>query len=109
MFIATLLSLVCATTEPTWHTDYDTAAALAKKEKKDLVIHFRADDSLDSGFKDEGVKKKLADFVCLRVPETYEYDGKRLLDQSALEDMMGRPGLAVINFHDTESPSYRYS
>jgi hypothetical protein len=107
MFIATLLSLVCATTEPTWHSDYDTAAALAKKEKKDLVIHFRADDSLDTAFQEEAVKKKLANFVCLRVPDSYEYGGQRLLDQPAIEDMMGRPGLAVINFHDTESPTYR--
>jgi hypothetical protein len=107
MFSVILLGLVSATPEPNWHTDYDTAAALAKKEKKDLVIHFRADDSLDDAFREEEVRKKLANFVCLRVPDSCEYDGQRLLDYSAVEDMMGKPGFAVINFHDEESPTYR--
>jgi hypothetical protein len=107
MISVMLLGLVCAIPEPKWHTDYDTAAAQAKKEKKDLIIHFRSDDSLDDAFKDEEVRKKLADFVCLRVPESYVYGGQRLLDYSAIEDMMGKPGLAVINFHDEESPTYR--
>jgi hypothetical protein len=107
MFAATLLALVSATAEPRWHADYDEAAALAKKEKKDLVIYFREDDALDEGLKDAEVRKRLADFVCLRVPASYEYDGKRLLDQPALEDMTGKPGLAVVSFRDTESPLYR--
>jgi hypothetical protein len=107
MLSVALLSLVCATVEPTWHTDYDLAATVAKKEKKDLVILFRQDDQLDEILKDNEVRKHLADFVCLRVPASYEYDGQRLIDHSALEDMMGKPGLAVVNFHDTESPTYR--
>jgi hypothetical protein len=107
MLTLTLLSLVVATAEPKWHTDYDKAAALAKQVKKDLVIHFRADDALDDVFRDEEVRKKLTDFVCLRVADSYEYDGKRLLDYSALEDMMGKPGLAVVSFHDADLPIHR--
>ena len=108
MFTVTLLSLVCATAEPTWHTDYDKAATHAKKEKKDLVILFHEDDQLDDALKDDEVRKRLAGFVCLRVPAAYEYDGQRLLDHSALEEMMGKPGLAVVNFHDSNSPTYRH-
>src|SRR5439155_24028200 len=107
MFTVTLLSLVCATAEPTWHTDYDTAASLAKKEEKDLVIYFREDVTLDEPLRDQEVRTRLADFVCLRVPPSYEYDGRRLLDYPPLEDMMGKPGLAIVSFHDTELPTYR--
>jgi hypothetical protein len=109
MFPVMLLTFVCAIPEPKWHTDYDTAAVLAQKLKKDLVIHFRADDSLDSALQDEEVRKQLRDFVCLRVPESYEYGGQRLLDYSAIEDMMGKPGIAVINFHDPDSPTYLHA
>jgi hypothetical protein len=107
MLSVTLLSLVCATVEPAWHTDYDQAASLATKEKKDLVIFFREDDQLDETLKDEEVRKPLADYVCLRVPASYEYGGQRLLEHSALDEMMGKPGLAVVSFHDSASPTYR--
>jgi len=107
MLAVTLLALVSVTAEPRWHADYDEAAALAKKEKKDLVIYFRADEALDAALNDVEVRKRLADFVCLRVSPAYEYDGKRLLDLSPLEDMMGKPGLAVVHFHDTQSSNYR--
>ncbi|HMF13732.1 MAG TPA: hypothetical protein VKE94_15545, partial [Gemmataceae bacterium] len=107
MLAVTLLALVGVTAEPRWHADYDEAAALAKKEKKDLVIYFRADEALDAALNDAEVRKRLADLVCLRVAPSYEYDGKRLLDLSPLEDMMGKPGIAVVSFHDTEAPNYR--
>jgi hypothetical protein len=107
MIPSILLALACALPGPRWHTDYDSAALQAQKEKKDLVIHFRADGSLDDAFNDQAVRKKLAEFVCLRVPESYEYGGKRLIDHSAIEDMMGKSGVAVINFHDQGSPTYR--
>src|SRR5262245_39934152 len=108
MFIATLLSLVCETAAPTSHNDYDRAARLATKEKKDLVIYFHEDDSLDVALRDDEVQKRLADFVCLRVPVSYEYDSQRLLNLPAIEDMMGKPGLAIVSFHDAELPTYRH-
>lgn len=106
MLTATVLALACAAAEPTWHTDYDRAAGLAIKEKKDLVIHFRQDAALDETLDDPAVKKRLAGFVCLRVPDDYLYEGKRLLDYPALSEMMGRPGLVVVNYHDPELPTY---
>jgi len=107
MLSVTLLSLLCATAEPKWHADYDQAAAQAKKEKKDLLICFQTDDTLAETLKNEEVRKRLRDYVCLRVPASYEYDGQRLLDHPALEGMMGKPGLAVVSFHDTDLPTYR--
>ena len=107
MFPLALLSLVCATVEPVWHTDYDRAVIHAKKEKKDLVIHFRADATLDDALADETVRERLRNFVCLRLPASFEYDGKRLLDYYALEDMMGKPGLAVVSYRDPALPMHQ--
>ncbi len=107
MLSVTFLGLVLAAAEPTWHTDYDRAASLAIKEKKDLVIYFREDDRLDDALRDPKVKKRLQPYVCLQVPVSYKYDGQRLVDHEALEEMMGKPGLAVVCYSDDQLPSYK--
>jgi hypothetical protein len=108
VFALASLSLILATVQPSWHSDYGSACAQAAKEKKDLVIHFRDDAGrLDAVLDDAAVKKKLEQYVCLRVPESYTLDGKRLLDYPALGEMMGQAGLAVVSYHDPELPYYR--
>jgi hypothetical protein len=100
MLSVSLLTLVLAAAEPTWHTDYAQATAKAKKDNKDLLIVFHEKGELDEIFRTPEVQKRLGNFVCLRLPASYELDKKRLLDHEALADMMGQPGFAIISYHD---------
>jgi hypothetical protein len=106
MFSFTLLSLVVGFVQPQWHTSYDEAYERAVREKKDLVIYFRGGDRLDNVFENKDVKHRLRDFVGLKVPASYQYKGKRLLDHDALDDMAGKPGLVVVSLHDPNLPTH---
>ncbi|MCI0379703.1 MAG: hypothetical protein L0215_19025 [Gemmataceae bacterium] len=89
-----------------WQADYAKATDLAMKEKKDLLIYFRDKGELDEAFENEEVRQKLKNFVCLRVPLDHEFEGKKLLNYSVLEDMQGKPGLAIVSYHDKKLPTF---
>jgi hypothetical protein len=107
MLSLTFLSVVLAAGEPAWHEDYDQAARQALRERKDLLIYFRQDERLDRALRDFVVRGRLARYVLLRVPASYTYDGRRLLDHPSLREMTGQPGLAVVSFHDQNAPTHR--
>lgn len=107
MVAITFLALVVAGPDLAWHTDYDSAASRAIREKKDLVVYFRADDRLDAVLREPEVREQLSNYVCLQVLASYEYDGKRLLDHPALEEMMGKPGLVVASYRDPGASHYQ--
>jgi hypothetical protein len=99
-----------APTTVEWHEDYATAYRQAVREKKDLVIHFRNDDRLDSALSDGGVAARLAErFVCLRVPTSYKYKDARLIDGEFVSEMLGQPGLVVVSMHDAKLPTYTHA
>ncbi len=105
MLTLSLLTLTLAASEPiTWHSDFLKASLLAKEQKKDLVIHFRADDSLDKALDAPEVRERLKQFVCVRLPVDYVYKGERMLDRAPVADMLKRPGLAVVSRHDETLP-----
>jgi hypothetical protein len=108
MFLSCVLSLVLTGAEPnvTWHADYEKATDLAMKDKKDLVVYFRDKGELDDALADPDVAKKLAKFVCLKIPTDYKVADKRLLDYPVLTDMLGKPGLVVVSCHDKKLPTY---
>jgi hypothetical protein len=106
MFHVCLPVLLLAAT-PAVHTDYGEAIRQAEREKRDLLIYFRPDDRLDEVLRDDEIKKGVARHVFLQVPPSYEFRGKRLLDEPALDEMMGRPGLVVISVHDPDLPTHR--
>jgi hypothetical protein len=106
MLSLSALALAFASITPVWHEDYDRAYQRAIKEKKDLLIHFRADDRLDEVLADPSVREGLPNFVCLRLPASFAYQGKRLLDHEALAEMNGQPGLAVVSLHDGDLPTH---
>jgi hypothetical protein len=89
-----------------WLDDYSKATASAMEEKKDLVIHFHGKENLDKALDDVTVKRKLDNFVCLRLPVDFAFEGKKLLDYPALADMKGQPGLVVVSFHDSKLPTH---
>src|SRR2546422_259896 len=106
MLYATLMTLALTHAEPAWLTDYDLATERAIKEKKDLIILFQEKSEFDDVFRDPELHKRLEDFVLLRVPTSFEYRGKKLLDYSPLEDMLGKPGFAIISYHNDKLPTH---
>ena len=72
MLTLTFALLTIGVVDPVWHDDYAKATALAMKEKKDLVIHFYGQENLDNALGYPDVKKKLENFVCLRVPVDFK-------------------------------------
>jgi hypothetical protein len=103
-----LLALTLAAGEPAveWHSDFLKASLLAKAEHKDLVVHFRADDSLDRALDDPEVRKRLAKLVCVRLPMDYVYKGERMIDRYGFADMLGRPGVCVVSRHSEVLPTH---
>lgn len=109
MFAVTLLTMTLAASEPiTWHTDFLKASLLAKETKKDLVVHFRADDSLDKALDSAEVRDRLKQFVCVRLPVDYVYKGEKMLDRPQLAEMHNKPGLAIVSRHDESLPYHDY-
>ena len=107
MFAFPFLALVLTAVEPSWHTDYVKAYKQAMKDRKDLVIYFRDDDGrLDDVWADPEIRQALRRYVCLRLPQSYRFQGERLLDHPALGEMMSQPGVAVVSYHDPELPFY---
>ncbi|HLW68774.1 MAG TPA: hypothetical protein VKS79_25875 [Gemmataceae bacterium] len=92
--------------DPVWLTDYAKASQLAREQKKDLLIYFRADERLEAVLADPNLRNRLAKFVLLRVPADYEVQGKRLLNHAALAEMLGQPGLAMVSLHDKDLPTF---
>lgn len=106
MLKVSTLALFMAVGQPTWQDSYSKATDKAMAEKKDLVICFHERGELDEAFNDPEVKKKLENFVCLKLSVDHKIDDKRLLDYDALEDMNGKPGLCVISYHDKKLPTF---
>jgi hypothetical protein len=106
MLSLSLLALTLGTADLTSRVDYSAAFKRAVREHKDLVIHFRADDRLDDVLRHPDVRERLAGYVLLQVPADYQLRGEPLLNHPCLEDMWGRPGLAVISLHDKGLPSH---
>src|SRR5687768_7535861 len=106
MLHLSVLALFMTAAEPSWHTDYAKATDLAMKEKKDLIIYFHSQGELDKSLEDAEVKKRLEQFVCLRLPVDAAFEGKKLLDYPVLADMMGRPGLVVVSYHERKLPTF---
>src|SRR5215813_7519655 len=95
MYFTQVLCLCLTSAEPSWATDYDQAVQTARKHKKDLVILFQGNGELEDVMRNGDVRKRLRNFVCLKLPVTHKYNDKPLLEYAALEDMMGKPGLAI--------------
>ncbi len=89
-----------------WHAEFLKASLLAKEQKKDLVIHFRADDKLDPTFEAPEVQERLKRFVCVRLPIDYVYKGEKMIERAALASMLKRQGLCIVSRHDEALPTH---
>lgn len=100
-----------------WQSDYGKAMEMAKAEKKMMLIHFvdasrpAKVEELDKAFaeivKDGETAKKYV-FTRLPVDAEIKSGGKpvKLLSHGAFTEMLGRPGLAVLDFVEPESKMY---
>ena len=99
-----------------WLADYAAARELADREDRMLLIFFRdaGNGALAKRFEaetlgDPKIREKLQDFVCLRLPLdakiTLNDKEIALLDHPSFREMLGRPGIAIIDYKHDE-PAY---
>ena len=94
--------------EVTWLSDYAEAMYTARQEGKMLLAYFHSPtDTLSRRFEketlaDSNVRKGLQDYVCVRLPldTSIGSEGEKvaLLKHKAFREMLGRPGVAIIDF-----------
>jgi hypothetical protein len=97
--------------------DYARAMAAAEDQHKMLFIYFcdACGDGACNRFKSETldspvVRQKLHNYICVQVPidTTITVEGKkvRLLDHSAFREMLGRSGIAIVDFRSVDPILY---
>jgi hypothetical protein len=100
--------------EITWFDSYPKAMAAAEDQSKMLLVYFcdACDDGPCNRFKaetldDPTVQRKLLDYVCVQVPlETQITVGGKpvtLLEHAAFGEMLGRPGVAIVDFRSDDA------
>lgn len=103
--------------ELTWHDDYLTAIKSARDANQLLLVWFADFSKADENEKfaasvlgADGVRPLLADMTLVKVSTTatIEEKGKeiKLLEHSTLKELLGGPGLAMIDFRDEEQKFY---
>ena len=102
--------------EVNWLADYAAAMRLAEQQKKMLLIYF-CDCGVNEAcahFKQETlddplVRRKLQDYVCTILPLDAKIasGGKQvtLLEDAAFREMLGKPGIAIVDFRHAEDKS----
>jgi len=111
--------VVEATTEEplAWMGDYAEAAAKAEAEGRMLLIYFQRVDG--SGgcaqfdaetLSNTRIREGMEAYVCLKVPldarVNIEGSESVLLEHPSFSEMVGLPGIAVIDFSDSAAPYY---
>ena len=103
--------------DPSWSTDYAQGMDIARRQGKMMLVYFRdgqenpLQEQFESGtLRDATVQQKLADFVCVRIPcdASIKIEGQavRLLDTPAFAEMLGHPGIAILDFVHRDAPYY---
>jgi hypothetical protein len=96
-----------------WSSDYDESMRAAERQDKMLLVYFcdACGDGPCNRFKtqtldDEQVRRKLLDYVCVQVPRSAKITvggkGVTLLEHPAFREMLGRPGVAVVDFRSSD-------
>ncbi|MFZ1934382.1 MAG: thioredoxin family protein [Thermoguttaceae bacterium] len=97
-----------------WLSSYRDAVTAADRQNKMLLIYFRdrgtgqcerlEKETLD----DPQVRGKLRDYVCVRLPVDTKItvQGKQvvLLEHEAFREMLGRPGVAIVDYRADAAP-----
>lgn len=101
---------------PVWLADYGQAVAQAKRDGKMLLIHFvDENDPLSrrletAALQDAEVNHMIGRYALLRLPHdatvTVGEQQISLLKHEAFSEMLGRPGLAIVDYAHRNSPHY---
>ncbi len=98
-----------------WHSDYARASRLAEQQGKMLLIYFQQPGDMCRHFETESladaqVRQGLQNYVCLKLAVQAEVciEGHRvpLLQQEAFQEMLGGPGLAIVDWASKDAPYY---
>ena len=108
--------------ETEWLSDYGEAVAAAQDRGKMLLIHFTAPggDGPSCRLQEEtlsypAVRERLTRYVCLRIclgatiatRQGDERQETQLIEHKAFDEMLGRPGIAIIDYAHPAAPYYR--
>ncbi len=102
-----------------WRSNYRAALEEAKTGKAMVLLWFldpRQDDENElleqALFRQEAVAAQLARFVPVKLPlaapSATSSDERRLLNHPAFQELLGQPGLALIDMRDEESPHFHH-
>jgi hypothetical protein len=97
-----------------WLSNYAKATAIAESQNRMLLIYFcdaLADSPCDRFTKetldDPQVRRKLQDYVCVRLPldAKITVQGKPvvLLEHDAFREMLGKPGIAIVDYRSGDA------
>lgn len=100
-----------------WLDDYGRAMTEAKNAGKMLLLWFvdernpAANDAFERDvLRSQPIAERLRNFITVKLPvgATFVHEGKSitLLQHSSLAEMLGRPGVAIIDQRDPESPHF---
>ncbi|MEN6495119.1 MAG: thioredoxin family protein [Thermoguttaceae bacterium] len=98
-----------------WLTDYADATAAAKRDAKMLLVFFTANDPRCTQFEaqtlsDPQIAAKLQGFVRVKLPVDTKIRGENqdieLIQHRAFAEMLGKPGLAILDFTHKDAPYY---
>jgi len=99
----------------TWYCDYAKATGVARRQGKMLLIVFSDEEEPSRRFEaetlaDPKVVEKLKNVVRvkLRTEATISVQGKEvaLLEHASFAEMLGRPGVAILDFSHRDTPQY---
>jgi hypothetical protein len=101
-----------------WFNDYQLARDTAERQGKMLLVYFHEAEANPErcSFENEtlahaDVRSRLTKFVCarLRLDAQVNAEGqpKRVLEEPQFEEMLGQPGLAIVDFTHREASYYR--
>ncbi|MBN2023032.1 MAG: hypothetical protein JW809_09590 [Pirellulales bacterium] len=102
---------------PTWLADYSGAMSRAEQDRRMMVIVFGAPGNAavceavaPDAFDDAVVRERLADCIAVRLPLDAEIriggEMVRLIDQPAFAEMLGRQGVAILDFAHQDAEFY---
>jgi hypothetical protein len=103
--------------DPEWLVDYSKAMADAGREGRMMLVLFctpgdasRCDCLETDVLADPTVRRHLKPFICVRLPldASIRESGKevRLIDHPAFAEMLGRQGIAILDFVHRNAPYY---
>lgn len=101
-----------------WYSDYQQATAVAERQGKMLLVYFCPSEATPDRCRFEAetlahaeIRTRLAAYVRVRVSvdSCIMANGKsmRLIDGPGFEEMLGLPGLAVVDYAHTQASYYR--